>query len=65
MALNPEVIVVGGGVMGAGELLLEPAREELRRRALEPIRSVRVVAAALGEEAGMVGAALLATEEAA
>jgi glucokinase len=60
MALNPEIIVVGGGVMAAGELVLEPARAELRRRALEPSRDVRVVAAQLGEEAGMIGAALLA-----
>lgn len=65
MIFNPEVLVVGGGVMAAGELLLKPAREELRRRAMEPSRGVRVVAAGLGEDAGMVGAALLAAEEAA
>jgi glucokinase len=59
MALNPEVIVLGGGVMNAGDLVLEPARAELRRRALSPSREVEVHAAALGEEAGMVGAALL------
>jgi glucokinase len=59
MSLNPEVIVVGGGVMAAGELLLEPARAELRLRALAPSRDVRVEAAALGQEAGMIGAALL------
>lgn len=63
MALNPQAIVVGGGVSAAGELLLEPARAELRRRALSPSRDeVRVVAAALGDEAGMVGAAMLAAE---
>lgn len=60
MSLNPELIVLGGGVMQAGELILEPARAELRRRALEPSRDVRVVAAALGPDAGMIGAALLA-----
>ena len=60
MSLNPELIVVGGGVMAAGELILEPARAELRRRALTPSRDVPVVAAELGEEAGMIGAALLA-----
>jgi glucokinase len=59
MSLNPEVIVVGGGVMAAGELVLGPARAELRRRALAPSRDVEVVAAALGQEAGMIGAALL------
>ena len=62
MALNPELIIVGGGVMAAGELVLGPAREELRRRALAPARDVRVEAAALGEEAGMIGAALLARD---
>ena len=35
---NPEMIVVGGGVMGAGEMLLEPARAEMLRRALPPSR---------------------------
>ena len=63
MTFNPEVIVVGGGVMGAGELLLAPAREELRRRAMAPSRDVDVVAAALGAQAGMIGAALLARDK--
>jgi glucokinase len=61
--LNPEVIVIGGGVVAAGEMLLEPAREEMRRRALAPARdAVRVVPAAFGEQAGMIGAALMARE---
>ncbi|MEA2168499.1 MAG: glucokinase [Solirubrobacteraceae bacterium] len=59
MTLNPELIVVGGGVMAAGELLLGPARAELRARALAPSRAVPVVPTALGEDAGMIGAALL------
>ena len=59
----PEVIVIGGGAAAAGELLLGPAREELRRRALGPQRSVPVVPAHFGPEAGMLGAALLAIEE--
>ncbi len=58
---NPEVIVIGGGVIAAGELLLEPARREVARRALPPSRDeVRIVAAQFGVEAGMVGAAALA-----
>jgi glucokinase len=58
---NPEVIVIGGGVIGAGELLLGPARQEMLARALSPSRDeVRVVAARFGVEAGMVGAAALA-----
>ena len=63
---NPEVIVIGGGVIAAGEMLLEPARRELRERALKPARdAVRVVPAAFGDQAGMIGAALLAREVAA
>jgi glucokinase len=60
---NPEVVVIGGGVIAAGELLLQPAREELMRRALRPSRDVvRVVAARFGTEAGMIGAAALALD---
>jgi glucokinase len=63
---NPEVVVVGGGVIAAGELLLEPARAVMRARALSPNKDVvRVVAAEMGPEAGMIGAAILAREEAA
>lgn len=63
--LNPDVIVVGGGVIGAGEMLLAPARREMLARALPPAREhVQIRAAAFGEEAGMVGAAVLAREEA-
>jgi glucokinase len=60
---NPQVVVIGGGVSEAGDLLLDPAREVMLRRALLPGReSVRVAAAAFGAEAGMIGAALLARE---
>jgi glucokinase len=60
---DPEAVVVGGGVMAAGELLLRPARAVVAARALPPARDeVRIVAAELGVEAGMVGAAALAFE---
>jgi glucokinase len=59
---EPDVIVVGGGVMAAGELLLGPAREEMRARALPPMNQTDVVAAELGAEAGMIGAATMALE---
>jgi glucokinase len=63
-ALNPEVIVIGGGAVAAGDLLLDPARRVVAERALPPGRDqVRVVAAEFGEESGMLGAALLALEE--
>lgn len=61
-AFSPEVIVIGGGAAAAGELLLEPAREELERRALGPNRDVRVVSAHFADEAGMLGAAAMALE---
>ena len=62
-AFSPEVIVIGGGASAAGDLLLEPAREELRQRALGPNRTVPVVPAHFGDEAGMLGAAMMALEE--
>jgi glucokinase len=61
---NPEVIVVGGGAMAAGDLLLDPAREEMRARGLRPNRDqVKVVPARFGPEAGMLGAGVLALDE--
>ena len=61
---DPDVIVVGGGVAaGAGELLLGPAREEVRGRALPPMNVVPVVPAELGAESGMIGAATMARIE--
>ncbi len=60
---DPDVIVVGGGVMAAGDLLLEPARRELRSRALPPMNRTPVVAAKMGADAGMIGAAAMARLE--
>lgn len=61
-ALDPGVFVIGGGVCDAGELLLGPARESFRRtltgRGFRP--EPRIVPAALGPQAGLVGAADLA-----
>ena len=61
-ALDPSVFVIGGGVSAAGELLLRPAREEfahtLTGRGFR--RQARISAAALGPDAGLVGAADLA-----
>ena len=62
-AFQPEVIVIGGGAVAAGELLLAPAREVVMATALPPLREgVRIAAAELGEEAGMIGAGILALE---
>ena len=60
---EPEVFVIGGGVIAAGDLLLEPARKELRARALPPMKDTPVVAAEMGEDAGMIGAAAMARIE--
>src|SRR4051812_36514769 len=58
---NPEVVVIGGGLVAAGELLLAPAREVVAARALVPARDqVRIVPARFGDESGMLGAAALA-----
>jgi glucokinase len=62
---EPDVIVIGGGVIAAGELLLGPARQEVRDRALAPMNETPVLAAALGPDAGMIGAAEMALEESA
>jgi glucokinase len=60
---NPEFVVVGGGLVAAGELLLGPAREVVAARALVPARDqVRIVPARFGDESGMLGAAALAFE---
>ena len=60
--VDPQVLVVGGGVIDAGDLLLAPAREEyltsLAQRGRLPVGDVR--AARLGNTAGVVGAADLA-----
>ena len=60
--LDPEVIVVGGGVAAAGDLLLDPAREaygkNLTARAHRPLAPF--VVASMGNRAGIVGAADLA-----
>ncbi|HSZ49908.1 MAG TPA: ROK family protein [Streptosporangiaceae bacterium] len=55
-----EVVSVGGGLSQAGPLLFDPLEEALRAHArLEFARQVRVVPAALGQSAGLVGAAAL------
>jgi glucokinase len=59
--LEPELVVLGGGVTRAGEALLSPAREAVRAAAMTPGgRSVRVERAALGDRVGVVGAAAVA-----
>lgn len=58
--LNPEKIIIGGGVADAGEILLEPIRKAILDRAM-PIQgqAVKVVPAQLANTAGVIGASLL------
>jgi glucokinase len=59
--LWPQRVVVGGGVAAAGELLLGPLRDEVRRRAqVAPVDAIAIVPAQLGPGAGAIGAALWA-----
>jgi glucokinase len=61
--ITPERVVVGGGVAEAGELLLDPLRAEVERRAgrVAPLDAIAIVPATLGADAGAVGAALAAS----
>jgi len=57
-ALNPEKVLIGGGVVSAGRLLLDPLAEEARRWSHPiPFAGCRIEKAALGNDAGLVGAA--------
>jgi glucokinase len=62
--LNPECIVIGGGVLPAWDLFMPAAEQELRRRAFAaPASRVRIAPAALGDLAGVTGAAGLLWRE--
>ena len=61
--LNIERIVLGGGVMDAGPLILNPIIQEVKRRAFQPcFEATEIVAAKLGLDAAPIGAALLARD---
>jgi glucokinase len=61
---GPEIVIVGGGVAGAlGEPYVEMVRAAARTRILiDPQETIRIERAALGDDAGILGAALLARE---
>lgn len=62
--LNPDCIVIGGGVANAGAILFNKVTETILLRAmLVHARTVRVVKAKLGNDAGMIGAGLLVKEK--
>jgi glucokinase len=58
---EPELVVLGGGVTRAGEQLLGPVRDEVKRDAVRPAGSpLSIVESALGDHVGIVGAATIA-----
>jgi glucokinase len=63
-AFNPEVFVLGGGLSGMGDLLFEPIRRALQDNIMHTsfLESLEVVPAELGDDAGLVGAMLMASE---
>ena len=61
---RPQLVVIGGGFASAGDFLLGPAGETMRREALPPARDrAEIVRAELGTAAGVIGAALVAYDE--
>src|SRR3954451_1212265 len=64
--LSPDLVVLGGGVAGAGDLLFDPIRAEVARRVrTTSLDEVRIVPAELGTWAGAIGAAVHGAERAA
>lgn len=58
--LNPEKVIIGGGVAEAGDLLLDPIRKTIKERAMVVAgNSVEIVRAELGNSAGVIGASML------
>jgi len=61
---NPEVLVVGGGIAQAGRVLFEPILRTVRARAhMVPASTCRIVPSQLADDAGIIGAAVLAARE--
>ncbi|KRF19133.1 hypothetical protein ASG90_03270 [Nocardioides sp. Soil797] len=60
--LNPDIVLIGGDMARAGDLLLDPVRIGLRRHALDTAANTPVGAGVLGERASLVGAVLLASD---
>jgi glucokinase len=63
--LNPSIVICGGGVSMLGDVILEPIRTAMREHAMSEAywRHCPVVPAALGDDAGLIGAGALAMEE--
>ncbi len=63
-ALSPQVIVIGGGIAGAGRFLMDPIRRTVETRALlVPASTCRLELSPLGDDAGLLGAISLVIEK--
>jgi len=61
---DPEVVIIGGGVSNAGELILEPARESMDECSMADFKGrTRLVRSELGDNSGLMGAIALALDE--
>ena len=61
--INPQMIILGGGVSKMGDILFRPARKSMKEHAFKlPARTVRVVRPQLGMDAGLMGAAIYTQE---
>lgn len=61
--LNPDALIIGGGMAKAGEVLFTPLRKHLFEQLSEPFtEALKILPARFGNEAGIIGAAALATE---
>ena len=58
--LNPDKIVIGGGVSSAGLLILTPLKKQIKSRAMkDQAKHVKIVLAKLGGDAGIIGSSIL------
>ena len=56
--LNPEIIVLAGGMIGSGDLLMNPIKETVKLKAFEASRKdTHILFSLLGNDAGIIGAA--------
>jgi glucokinase len=53
---DPELVIIGGGVSRAGELILAPVRKAIAERAMPGFKGAKVVLSALGDDSGLLGA---------
>ncbi|MFQ5455506.1 MAG: ROK family protein [Nitrospirota bacterium] len=62
--LNPDMVIIGGGVLTSWELFINITKKEIKKRAIRPsAKNVRIVPAHLREKAGLIGAGGIAWKE--